>query len=503
MKNTLKNFEFHKINAASIQMACLVLVACFDTLNMVFGIYIYQDFQRIMILWLNLIAMVYLGVTIREPMTRLARNTLLLGMAFCAWPVFMQLRDVIFVINPEHPEGRFLEGTFLCEYLLLLPFACVADEKEKVTGLKVFGWFMILASGILTVWGLPFGDPLIPESLRNTYRWNGSRMCIIWNANMLAASYMAGIAFCMMFICQIRKLWVRILLAVLAVMGFMAMILTDCRTVLMLTGCLLGGTAFVLISRGGMKRALLGLLAAGVVVICCHQLSGYVYGIHVDRMIAATRQEMIEEVKSGENAEDPAENAEQPDTEQNPLGEDAENSRPSADTAGKSPLEILVEDEQEYRNSPEHFLEFGGRMKIWKNALQVIKDNPRLFLFGMRRVDNCIQHGYGWAKDPHNAMLNILMRLGLIGLGFAVYFTWLTIKNAYSLIFLKKSFVYQKIISILLVAIVLAEIFEPQLYFVMFPDNFTNMTYLFCLGYTIYWEKNAQPLKEKKKETVQ
>lgn len=493
MKTKLRDFEFDQIPARYIQLTCLTAVAVYWALTTIFGIYIYEDFRNLIMLQINLAGMVYFGVTIRTHLSRTARNTILLGLCFCAWPLFMQLRDLQYVISTWHPEARFPNGVFLCEYLMLLPYACAADEKEKVTGLKVFGWFVILATAVLTVWGLPFGENLIPVNLRDTYRWNGMRMCIIWNANMLAVVYMAGIAFCLMFICQIRNIVAKLALGGLACLEFIAMTLTDCRAVVLMTACLLGGTVFVLINRGGAKRFIAALLAAVVVLGISYKTSAYIYQVHTDRFIAATLEKAAAQKEEAESeAEETAVPAE--DAEENSGEEEIEEYYETELQAQ------YYEDERQYRESTEHLFAFGGRTMIWKETLKLLKENPRVLLVGMRSIEDTIPYYDDYAAHAHNAWLNILMWLGLIGLGFALYLTWITAKNAFSLIFLKQSETYQKIIAILLIAILISEFFEPQLFFVMYPDNFTNMIYLLCLGYTIYWEKNAQPLAKKKRE---
>ena len=78
-----------------------------------------------------------------------------------------------------------------------------------------------------------------------------------------------------------------IVLIVLILIQMVAMALTNCRTTLLLTGAMLGGTLFFLICKGGWKRFLLGLMVAGLVLVGSFKVTGKLFQWNNDRLLAS------------------------------------------------------------------------------------------------------------------------------------------------------------------------------------------------------------------------
>lgn len=481
MKTRLNDFSFDQIHTSTIQMLCLLLVGLLEVLAMCLGNFVYPEFRHTAAEYINLIGIFYFAVTIRKPLSHTARNLLLLGLAFCLWPLAMQLRDFIFVLNPEHPDIRFPQNTYFCEYLMMLSFGAAAQKDGQIRGFRLFGWFYIASSALLTLWAMPIGWGLIPEAIRKPGIWHILRLKLVWNELVLALIYMLGISMCLVYACMYRNLYLRIGLAVLACLEFIPLVLTDSRSVVMMTCCIFGGAAFVCIYRGNGKSAAAGLLAGLVITGACFAFSGEIYSRHVQNFMDASLEQQSETAAAA------------------PEGEETE----QIGSAGDLQQYLTPEEyerEREYRTSNKHLVEFGGRVSIWKGALRVLAENPRFLLFGVRDHQRCIPFRKDFAYHAHNSWLETLMQLGIIGLAFACWLTYLAVRHAFSLVFLKKCPRYQKLVCVCMIGLMVSQLVEVYLFIGSYPSNFANMLFLFCLGYLICWDQAAPPIREQQKK---
>ena len=150
----------------------------------------------------------------------------------------------------------------------------------------------------------------------------------------------------------------------------------------------------------------------------------------------------------------------------------------------ESIAEKVLKHNNEY-NSSENIRNISGRLEIWKYTIKGIWKDPAILVRG------CL-NTRAFFKDiifvhAHNSWLEVILNLGLPGLVFALYITWLVMKNAFTLIFLRKSTYSQKLVCIFTVCLMATQLTEPFLFFQLLPYNFTNVIFMLCTGYLVSW----------------
>lgn len=504
----LKNFTFEKIPSRYIQLTGLAIIGILELFAMLFSYNTCNEYMRIFVHAINLIAILYLGMAIRTSLNRTARNLLLLGLLFCAWPILMQIRDFKFLFNPAHPNGRLTYNTLLCEYLMLLSFAAVADEKDKSTGLKVFGWFYVLAGLCFSVLVILLQMGLISPELKNVLiSKDVDRLFLIWHPNITARIMMLAVGVNLIFICMTRKIWLRVALTVLTIMDYVCMSLTDSRSVMLIASGLAGGVIFFLAYKRTWKTFLLGFLAAAISSAIIFAGMTGIFKLRFETFNDINLSQASQLVENAQKETVPAVTVPASAEAAEASAEIPGNSQPAAETAPTEPTiskqELLhtenLLNNYAYRYSSSHFFSFGGRTSIWEGVLRGLAENPIYLLTGVRDSEEFVQtYSPVPAPHSHNAWLQILLELGVIGLAFAIYITYLAVRSCFSLLFFRKSSLYQKAVCILILGIMATEFFEPFIFFVVYPKNFINMLFLLCLGYAVYWYRTAEPLKAPK-----
>src|SRR5699024_1711599 len=87
----------------------------------------------------------------------------------------------------------------------------------------------------------------------------------------------------------------------------------------------------------------------------------------------------------------------------------------------------------------------------------------------------------------HNSWVEITFRMGLLGLIFALGFTWIGLRSAVTLIFDPKTDMWKKSISMLTLCVMVAGALEPFLFSADISYHFLAFCFFICLGYLAPW----------------
>lgn len=456
----LKDFEFHNIKTRHIQWFCLVLVGLLELFTMVFGATVDGPMRGYVVFYETLAGILFFGASIRETMSRKGRNLLLLGLGFCLWTLLLQLSDYRHYSPTAYYGARFIFSAFFCEYLMLLPCAAILDEGEKAVGLKILGGFY--AAAIVAYLGLTVLLYLdrIPTVFSRFCGWINVRLGINWHPNIMGQALSITIGFGLALVCGAKKLRSRIALGALTAVACWLLALTNARATTLFTCCIFGGIAFYFVWSPGTDRAtalrfFLGLLAAAAVIGALFSLSGWA---------AKANSRYLTRVETQE-------------------------------------LEVNTDyADGRIRDLSEDFWSFNGRTEIWADAAQGLRDHPEVLISGVKDPGKFISQYYeDGVAHAHNSWLQTLLRLGIVGLGFALVLTVLAIRDCIQLMFLKKSTLMQKVICMQVICLLGSEFFEPYLFYAEAPYNFINAAFLVCLGYLEYWNYRAEPISGKER----
>lgn len=436
-----------------------------------------------------------LGYGLRQKQSPFARRRLLLAVVAASWFVIVQSIHKLSGMD-NHPMG-----TVLFVYLMAFPFAALAEDRESA-GLRWIGGMFVAASLVLTGYSLLLLLDQVPSGMKSVLYWDGARLHALWHPNINACYFMIGIGFSAAFCVQAKKPLAKALLLAAILAQLFAMALTNCRTTLLLTGALLGGTLFFAIFKGGWKRLLLGLLAAAVVLAGSFKLSGMIFGWNNDRLLVALNASQEETAVPETAAATETLSAETVQTEALPVEEVPTAEVPTAEVpAVEVPAEtaagdevVLIEDtgiilgDNEQGTLSKDMRSLNGRTQIWEAALNAIRDNKVLALWGTEYVGTVISV-YHWfpVVHSHNSWMEVLMRMGLPGLLLALVFTAISVWSAVKLIFRKDTELWKKIIVMMTMCMLAAGFLEPYLFITNVYYHVLDFIFFFCTGYLDLW----------------
>lgn len=402
--------------------------------------------------------LLFLGHVLQTKQSDFARRRLVLAGAAVVWFVISQIIHKLYGMENQPIS------TVLGVYLLAFPFAALTDDREN-TGLWQTGKFFLAAALVLVAYSGILLLDLVPDGWKEFLYWDGTRLNVFWHPNITACYLMIGMGFGMVFLLRAKKTLTKVLLAAAVAVQFLAMALTNCRTTLLMTGALLGGIAFFLISRGGWKRFVLGLLAAALILVGSFKLSGEIYRWNEDRIISA-----VSAIHAGDAGE--------PDGELYSVTEDGE---------------IVITTENPQGSLVNDMASLNGRTYIWKSALQAIRDNKALALWGTEYSGTVISVYNSFpVEHSHNSWMEVLLRAGIPGLLIALMFTLLSAVRAAELLLSSRTELWKKIIAMLTMCVMVSGFLEPYLFGGKAYYHVIDFIFLFCTGYLDFWCKEQK-----------
>lgn len=425
-----------------------------------------------------------LGYMLREKLGSFARRRLLLAGAAVGWFVIVQCIHKLSGME-NHPMA-----TVFFVYLMAFPFASLADDRKNA-GLWCIGGVFIAAALVLVGYSAMLLLDLVPGGMEAYLYWDGARLHALWHPNVAAGYFMIGIGFSLALCFLTRKKLVKVLLAGGIALQLMAMALTNCRTTLLLTGAMLGGTVFFLMCKGGgWRRMVLGLLAAAVILVGCFKLSGMLFQWNNDRLIADLTAVQAEPSSASAVPVPEAETAEV-------ISEEQEGS--TEETAAKEV--VLIEDtgilqgDNEQGSLADDMRTLNGRTLIWKAALKAIRNDKKLALWGTEYSGTYITVYSPIPVDhAHNSWMETLMRMGLPGLLMSLVFTALSVWSAAKLILSPETLLWKKIIAMLAMCVMASGFLEPYLFLTNVYYHVTDFIFFFLTGYLDFWSNRKEKL---------
>ena len=447
--------------------------------------------------------LLFLGYMLQKKQTLFARRRLNLAVAAVTWFVIVQCIHKLSGME-NHPMA-----TVFMVYLMAFPFAVLSEDRNNA-GLLWIGGIFAAASLVLVVYSALLILGLVPAEMGRYIRWDGARLNPLWHPNIAASYFMMGIGFCTAFCALARKTWAKVALIVLILIQLAAMALTNCRTTLLLTGALLGGTLFFLIVRkGGWKRFVLGFMVAGLLLVGSFQLAGKIFRWNNERLLASFSVSQEAEPVAQEEFTGEAEPVVQEEFtgEAEPVAQEefAGEAEPVAQeefTQETEPVakELFIQEDtgvltgdNEQKGLAEDMRTLNGRTLIWKAALSAIRDNKRLALWGTEYVGTVIS---AYNRFPvlhsHNSWMETQLRMGVPGLGMALIFTLLSSWSAAKLLLAPTTELWKKIVAMLAMCVMVSGFLEPYLFIANVYYHVTDFMFFFLTGYLDFWANFKQ-----------
>lgn len=456
MKKNEERLNLTGIAPEKVQFWCLAVLGIMELALVAFGpalnylpYFLVEHFSAIP-------GLVFLGTALMCRQSSLAKRHMLAGTGAAAWILTAQLLQYL---GGEEP--RYI-GMAWSAYLLAFPFA--AMEKERGKGLKWMAAGAVALCLLLSAYVALLVMDVVPGWMQSSVRWDRQvRLQVFAGPNIDAECLLIGIAFTLLFFFKTEKRWGKGLLLIAAAVQFIAVMLTNCRTVLYATCAMIAGIVFFGVFKGGWKRFLVGGLLAVAVFGSLLVLSDGVYGIHIKHTGNPNSVMGKESVQAA---------AEEDDTAEEKMAE-------ASDTMVRK------------RSVFNRFGNFGGRAPVWKSALQAARWNPKIMLRGTPYVSNAISQPE-WPhpmEHTHNSWLEMLVAFGLPGLLVGLYFAFLALRGAAFLLLRKDTQMPHRIVALLVLCLLLTGLTEPSLFAGYVFFHFVHVVFFLTTGYVDLWRE--------------
>lgn len=421
-----------------LQYGCLLVLALMEVLYFLLeyranGIaYTYMESYAIMF------AMIFVGVTLTMPMNCQTKRLFMVSLGMILW--LWVSRTVHRVHGVEAQEI----GSYVCAYALFLPFASAAQDEKRQWGLKLYAWVFAAMGVLLISYCLMLIGNVLPEYLQEGVRWNGFRFNAMGHPNACAGLLILAMGATLYLLATLRKLWLRILLAVLAIGEFLVLVLTNSRTTIAFACVLIGGSVFCILRKSGWKRLLVAALAAVVL------MGGLFAGA---RKLSDLR---------------------------------------SAQVAASSGAEELKKSGQ--RSLETDMKTLNGRTRIWGAAIAGLEDNPGIKYVGADYPWLILsQHGAD-AYNTHNSWLETLYEWGVPALLGALILTALAVYDSLVILWYNRN-LNRSIIALVVLCFLGCAMLETYLFHGGVFYHPYNFFFLLCLGYLDCWRAERKEAK--------
>ncbi len=413
-----------------LQYGCLLVLACMEVLYFLLeyranGIaYTYIESYAIMF------AMIFVGVTLTMPLSRQTKRLFIVSLGMILWLWVSRTAHRI------HGVGSQEIGSYVCAYALFLPFASAAQDGTRQWGLKLYAWVFAAMGVLLISYCLMLSGNMLPEYLQEGVRWNGFRFNAMGHPNACAGLLILAMGATLYLLATLRKLWLRILLALLAIGEFLVLVLTNSRTTIAFACVLIGGSIFCALRKTGWKR----LIAVGLAALLV------VGGLFVGS------QKLTE--------------------------------KRSAEVAATRGVEALKEAGQGSLKT--NMKTLNGRIGIWSAAIAGLEDNPGIKYVGADYPWLILsQHGTT-AYNTHNSWLETLYEWGAPALLGALILTVLAVYDSLVILWYNRN-LNRSIIALLVLCFLGCAMLETYLFHGGVFYHPYNFLFMLCLGYLDCW----------------
>jgi len=397
------------------------------------------------------------------------KKQLLLPALLLGWFVFLQFRQTAdaFSIYPL--------TSFFCVYFFAFPLASMMQDSDKKYCMKLFGLSFIAASLCMAIVAFLLLLNHLPPMLTEHAFWDGARLHPFWHPNMAACLLMFGIASSLAFLQETNKRWIKVTLMVTILFQLATMAMTNCRTAILLTGGLLGGTVFFHIIKNHRKMLLPGCIAACAIISLVFLSSRQLFQIHYDVLL----NKYITQYQQSQSVDFITEIRSTADEEEIPPinTDDATN-------------QVSLKTESSQRSFIEDLASFNSRTAIWKFTFLALQEDPNTLLFGCSCPGDYISiHTPYPVAHSHNAWLECLLGLGIPGFSIALAFTLFAFWNSVMILLKHTQDVWKRTIALLVLCLMVAALMEPYLFLTTEDYHIFNFVFFLCTGYLVHWQE--------------
>lgn len=449
----------------AVQLICLLIMGIVQFLNMTAGCFLPMNLNLITNAGIALSLLGLWAISLWKVPRSLLRRNVILGIVMVAWFLIVEMNRRI-----NHIPLQSLT-IFFAVYLIAFPFASIAQDQERQTGIRLVSGIYIAAALFMLTFGLILlVNGNFSGALRSKVYWDGPRLFVLHHPNITSRMFLIALALCAGFLGQAKKIWVKTLMLLATILLFVGIALTNCRAVLLVSCFILAGNVFFLICKNNYKRFLLGAVAAVAAAAMLFLSSNWLYQWNTERLVSqSTLQTSQEQALIFEESDASAHEVILP--EETPLSADPEWSMSGNGNSGQG---TLLDD----------LPTLNGRFRIWAAFFKKIQNDPAILLRGT--VDSRLVLTN---LHTHNAWLEALIVLGLPGFILVLVFTLQAAWASLRLLWCGSVGMFQKNIALLVISMMVASLLEPSLFVTYTEWHFFDFFFFLCLGYLTLWNR--------------
>lgn len=420
--------------------------------------------------------MLFLGVLHGRKTELKNKKLLILSAAMAVWFLVVWLKQGV------DAERVYNIGLFFTVYLFAFPLASLLRDGEKKNALKIFAGAYLGGAAVLTAGTVLLILDLMPEYFSWAFYWDGARLQAFWHPNMTACFLMIGVVFATAFLSDSKSTLVKAGILVLIVMMLGAMTLTNSRTTIILTGGYLGACLFFVLIKRGKKWFVPGVLAVAIVTVTFFTVAGQLYQANHNRLAKKYIQQQ---------AQMAAEHVSEERTETlHAVIEIADSVPmvPAADEPDLSGVRLPTNSGQgTFKNDIGHL---NGRTGIWEAAIRAIQDDRSILIWGVERPGHYVStYNYFNVAHLHNAWMETLVGMGVVGLLLAVVFTLITAWNCLMILLKHYEDAWKRNVALLALLLMAASLLESYLFYTYTDYHPYNLLFFLCAGYLAHWQE--------------
>ena len=439
--------------AGDIQRLCLLIVVAVELLFFLPGeqadgiVYLFLEWKLVDVSFL------FFAASFCRKQLRQSKWYFLLALLTVIW--FYVTRGIHLRLEQTNRDP----GTFVCAYLLCFPFAAAAGDGKKQWGLKCLTLVFVLTGAVFGGYAVLLVTRQLPGFLEGYVFWDGARFGTMGHPNICATVLMVSIGLTAGYALSAARLWLKCPMLLLSALEFWALSLTNSRTTIVMTCALLGGILFCRLRRPGWKGLVLAFAAALAAMALLFCVSRTIFSWNNTRLteLAVAAQQTGEETGLTLN----------------------ENGT------------LITENAQ--ASFADNLKTLNNRTLIWSAAVEGLRNNPRVFLFGTENVRQTLVLEGNWALHTHNAWFETLYQLGIPGLLAALVLTALAVWNGAVLLW-RNDDLFHSCVTMVTLCLMGCAMLEPYLFTVNAQFHYFDFLFLLSLGYMNQWRM------EKKRE---
>ena len=464
---------------------------------------------------------VFLGVLLGRGTQLKNKKVFILPAAMIVWFLITWMKRGV------DAERVYSIGLFLTIYLFAFPLAFYLQDGNTKKALKIFAVAYLGAAAMLVAASVLLLLNWIPERISWAIFWDGARLQAFWHPNMTAAFLLIGTVLCVILLSQSGSRWTKVALSMLLILMLGAIALTNSRTTIILTGGYLGACLFFALIKRGKKWFVPGVLAAALVTVALFAGAGELYQANYDRLAREYVQQQMQQKeqktpqteqktsqaeqktpqieqktskteKKTQQAEQQEQPVEQWQTAEVPVTEMLETAHVVEKAEEKAPAsteKLAIGDVRLPTTSGQRTFEkdvstLNGRTSIWKAAINAIRDDRSVLLWGVAQPGPYVSPYNHFAVDHlHNAWVEILLGMGLPGLLLAVLFTVMTAWNCLMVLLKHHKDIWKRNVALLALLLLAASMLEPYLFYTYTDYHAYNFLFFLCAGYLAHWQE--------------